>query len=117
MNTTMFLCLMLPAKYMPSCLSAMTALKKEEEEEKTISPLLVKSSLISIDKQVTRLTRLMSELLDLSKIETGMLELNKETFSINELAIETVQDVLYSHSKHRINLFHDFWCKVYGDKD
>jgi PAS domain S-box-containing protein len=94
----------------------LTALK-EDENNKALSPLLIKSSLISIDKQISRLTRLMSELLDLSKIETGMLELNKETFSLNELAIETVQDVLYSHSKHSINLFHDFWCKVYGDKD
>src|SRR6266496_610779 len=117
MNTTMFLCLMLPAKYMPSCLSAMTSLKKEEEEEKTISPLLVKSSLISIDKQVTRLTRLMSELLDLSKIETGMLVLNKELFNLNELIIETVQDILYTNSKHSINVFHDFACNVFGDKD
>ena len=95
----------------------LAALKEEEENSKALSPLLIKSSLISIDKQISRLTRLMSELLDLSKIETGMLELNKEVFGINELAIETVQDILYSHSKHTINLFHDFWCKVYGDKD
>jgi len=95
----------------------LTALNEDEENKKALSPLLIKSSLISIDKQISRLTRLMSELLDLSKIETGMLELNKETFSLNELAIETVQDILYSHSKHTINLFHDFWCKVHGDKD
>ena len=95
----------------------LTAMKAEEEGTKKLSPLLIKSSLISIDKQISRLTRLMSELLDLSKIETGMLDLNKEVFGINELAIETVQDILYSHSKHSINLFHDFWCKVYGDKD
>jgi len=95
----------------------LTALKEEEEHKKALSPLLIKSSLISIDKQISRLTRLMAELLDLSKIETGMLELNKEVFTINELAIETVQDILYSHSKHTINLFHDFWCKVYGDRD
>jgi signal transduction histidine kinase len=95
----------------------LTALKTKEEEEKTISPLLIKSSLISIDKQVTRLTRLMSELLDLSKIETGMLVLHKEMFNLNELVIETVQDILYTNSKHSINVFHDFACHVFGDKD
>jgi PAS domain S-box-containing protein len=95
----------------------LNALKKEEEGERNISPLLIKSSLISIDKQISRLTRLMSELLDLSKIETGMLDLNKELFNLNELAIETVQDILYGHSRHTINLFHDYWCNVYGDKD
>jgi PAS domain S-box-containing protein len=95
----------------------LTALKNQEEEEKKISPLLLKSSLISIDKQITRLTRLMSELLDLSRIETGMLELKHEVFNLNELAIETVQDILYINSKHNINLFHDFACNLYGDRD
>lgn len=93
------------------------AVLNREEDEKAMPPLLVKSSLISIDKQITRLTRLMSELLDLSKIESGMLELNKELFSINETVIETVQDILYTNSKQSINIFHNYSCNVYGDKD
>jgi PAS domain S-box-containing protein len=95
----------------------LTALKKEEAEEKKVQPLLIKSSLVSIDKQITRLTRLMSELLDLSKIETGTFVLNKELFNLNELVIETVQDILYTNSKHSINIFHDFGCDVHSDKD
>ena len=59
----------------------------------------------------------MSELLDLSKIETGMLVLSKELFNLNELVIETVQDILYTNSKHTINIFHDFECDIDGDKD
>ncbi|HET6995145.1 MAG TPA: PAS domain-containing protein [Chitinophagaceae bacterium] len=94
----------------------LSALHKNEEE-KPLSPSLIKLSLVSIDKQISRLTRLLSELLDLSKIETGKLELNKEVFHLNELVIETVQDVLYSHTKHAINIFHDFGCNIYGDKD
>ena len=88
-----------------------------KEDENKVSPLLIRSSLISVDKQITRLTRLMSELLDLSKIETGMLVLSNELFNLNELVIETVQDILYTNSKHNINVFHDFECDVYGDKD
>ncbi len=88
-----------------------------KEDENKVSPLLIRSSLISVDKQITRLTRLMSELLDLSKIETGMLVLNEESFNLNELVIETVQDILYTNSKHNINVFHDFECHVDGDKD
>ena len=79
--------------------------------------MLVRSSLISVDKQITRLTRLISELLDLTKIETGTLELKKEKFSLNELAIETVEDILYTNTKHQINLFHDFQSYVFADKD
>lgn len=89
----------------------------KEKGEKPLPPLLVRSSLISVDKQIARLTRLISELLDLTKIETGTLELKKEKFSLNELAIETVEDILYTNTRHRINLFHDFHGHVYADKD
>ena len=89
----------------------------KEKGEKPLPPLLVRSSLISVDKQIARLTRLISELLDLTKIETGTLELKKEKFSLNELAIETIEDILYTNTRHRINLFHDFQGYVYADKD
>lgn len=95
----------------------LNAVEKEKEQHKPLPPLLVRSSLLSVDKQISRLTRLISELLDLSKIETGTLELKKEKFSINELAIETVEDILYTNTNHDINLFHDFQSYVFGDKD
>jgi PAS domain S-box-containing protein len=95
----------------------LNAFDKEKEKEKPLPPLLVRSSLISVDKQITRLTRLISELLDLTKIETGTLELKKEKFSLNQLAIETVEDILYTNTKHEISLFHDFQAYVFADKD
>jgi PAS domain S-box-containing protein len=98
--------------YVQLLLSAM-----QKDQEKPLSPSLIKLSLVSIDKQISKLTRLLSELLDLSKIEAGKLELHKEVFNLNELVIETVQDVLYSNAKHDINIFHNFGCEVYGDKD
>jgi len=79
--------------------------------------LLLKSSLASIEKQQNRLTRLLTELLDLSRIESGQLELNMEEFSINELAIDVVQDVIYTKPRQQIHLYHDLSCKVTGDKD
>ena len=36
---------------------------------------------------------------------------------MNQLAIETVEDILYTNTKHKINLCHDFHGHVYGDKD
>jgi PAS domain S-box-containing protein len=97
----------------------LNALEKEKEKEnnKPLPPLLVRSSLISVDKQIKRLTRLISELLDISKIETGTLDLKKEKFSLNELAIETVEDILYTNTRHSINLYHDFHGNIFGDKD
>jgi signal transduction histidine kinase len=93
------------------------ALEKEKNDEKPLPALMVKSSLKSVDKQISRLTRLISELLDLSKIETGTLELKKENFILNELAIETVEDILYTNPTHQINLFHDVHGSVEADKD
>ena len=95
----------------------LNAFEKDKETERPLPPLLVRSSLISVDKQITRLTRLISELLDLTKIETGTLELKKEKFSLNQLAIETVEDILYTNTRHQINLYHDFQSYVFADKD
>jgi two-component system sensor histidine kinase VicK len=95
----------------------LTAFDNQKQENKSLPPLLVRSSLISVDKQITRLTRLISELLDLSNIERGTLRLRKDKFSLNELAIETVEDILYTNTTHKINLLHDFKCYVHADKD
>jgi PAS domain S-box-containing protein len=95
----------------------LTALRENEQEERKLSPLLLRSSLISIEKQLNRLTRLMSELLDLSRIESGQLDLNVEEFSINELVIDVIQDVLHTSPSQQINLYHELNCRVQGDKD
>jgi PAS domain S-box-containing protein len=95
----------------------LTALKETEEQEKKLSPLLLRSSLISTEKQLNRLTRLMSELLDLSRIESGQLALNLEEFNINELVIDVIQDVLHTKPPQQVNLYHDINCRVHADKD
>ena len=95
----------------------LTALKETEQEERKLPPLLLRSSLLSIEKQLNRLTRLMSELLDLSRIESGQLDFNLEEFSINELVIDVIQDVLHTMPSQRINLYHELNCRVQGDKD
>jgi two-component system, chemotaxis family, CheB/CheR fusion protein len=88
-----------------------------EEEQATQYPLQIKSSLVRIDKLVLKLTRLIIEMLDLSRIETGRLELQKELFSLNDLVMETVKDILNTDSTQTINVYQDFSCTVYGDKD
>ena len=90
----------------------------KEDEEKPLSPLLIKSSLVTIDKQVTRLTRMIAELLDLSRIEAGNhLQLQEENFSLNELVIDRVEDILYTNSsRNTINVYHDFKSDVDADR-
>jgi signal transduction histidine kinase len=77
----------------------------------------VKSSLNTIAKQVTKLTRLISELLDLSKIESGKLELHKTEFDLAEMVEETVQDVRHTTSKHAIIVNNEFEGKILADKE
>lgn len=88
-----------------------------DDKKLQLSKATVKSSLTTISKQVSKLTRLISELLDLSKIESGKLELNKTEFDFGDLVEETVQDMRLTTSRHAIIYHHDFTGTVYADKD
>ena len=77
----------------------------------------MKSSLERIDHQITRLTRLIFEMLDLSRLEENKLELQKTNFKIFDLVNETVQDIGHTNTKHQIKVINDCDCEVYGDKD
>jgi signal transduction histidine kinase len=88
-----------------------------DEQRLRLSKQTIKSSLHTISKQVVKLTRLISELLDLSRIESGKLELHKTSFDLGSLVEETVQDIRQTASKHAIILHNDFEGKVFADKD
>jgi two-component system CheB/CheR fusion protein len=88
-----------------------------DEQRLNLSKSTVKSSLNTIAKQVVKLTRLITELLDLSKIESGKLELHKTPFYLKDLVEETVQDVRQTASKHAILVHSEFDQKVWADKD
>jgi PAS domain S-box-containing protein len=86
-------------------------------EKYQASRLTVKSSLNTISKQVSKLTRLVSELLDLTRIESGKLELQKTEFVLDDLLKETVSDMRHTTSQHRIVLRNDFMGNIFADKD
>ena len=75
------------------------------------------NSLLIVDKQVTKLNRLISELLDLSKIETGQLQLNKQRFELNELVSETVRDLQQTTESHLITFQNGVKAEIDGDRD
>ncbi|MEJ7693721.1 PAS domain-containing sensor histidine kinase, partial [Daejeonella sp.] len=89
----------------------------QKEEEKQSSSLLLKPPLLRIDAQVLRLTRLVSDILDLSRLEESKLELHIQKFRIIDVVQETVQDILHSNSNHTIQIVNDFDCEIYADKD
>src|SRR5690606_35165245 len=52
-----------------------------------------------------------------SRIEENKLELKKEIFSINDLVNDTVQDIIYTNTQHKIEIQQDYKCNVLADKD
>jgi PAS domain S-box-containing protein len=89
----------------------------KEEHEKYLLPLPLKSSLIRIDVQIIRLTKLISEILDLSRLEEGKLDLKQELFNLNELVVDTIEDIRYTNLSYTINLVQEIECRIMGDKD
>jgi PAS domain S-box-containing protein len=87
-----------------------------EEKLQSAKPT-VRSALQTISKQVTKLTRLVSELLDLTRIESGKLELHKSAFDPGILVEETVQDVRHTTAKHALIIHNDFEGLIYADRD
>ncbi|MFD0976542.1 PAS domain-containing sensor histidine kinase [Salinimicrobium gaetbulicola] len=87
------------------------------EKEQLVGKLPLRSSLERIDHQINRLTRLISEMLDLTRIEEKKLELQMEEFNLNDLVTQTVQDINYTNTQHDIEISHEDQCMVYGDKD
>lgn len=75
-------------------------------------------SLIYVSKmedQIVRLTKLITELLDVSKIQAGKLELQKELIDLNVLLKETIDDMQHLTNKHQIIFQKGGDCKVLAD--
>ena len=90
-----------------------------DTDEKRLYELkpIVKSSLNTISRQVSNVTRLILELLDLSRIESGKLELNKTEFDVGEIIEEAVQDVRHTTSQHTLLIQNNFKGSLYADRD
>ena len=63
------------------------------------------------------LTLLISELLDVTKIEQGKLQFRDELFDLNELADEVVEEIQRTTKKHKISKILGQNVVVRGDRD
>lgn len=68
------------------------------------------------NQQLDRLTDLISSLLDLSKIQSGQLDLNKEKFDFDSLISTAVEDIQGLANNHKIQVKGKSGYIVYGDK-
>jgi signal transduction histidine kinase len=78
---------------------------------------MLNTYLSTIDKQVSKLTGLITDLLDVTKIETGTLQLNKTIFPINELVRDIAGDLQHTSLTHRIVVEEVNAQQVFADRD
>ncbi len=83
------------------------------------SPQRAESSLHRIELEAERMDKMIGELLELSRFESGMVELKKESFVLNELLDMIVEDAAFeaSHKRIRIALNAPQTIQISGQQD
>ena len=70
-----------------------------------------------MDVQIKRLTNLIGDLLDVTKINSGKLQFNDTVFDFNTMAKDLIEDLQRITEKHEMILNFKETGMVYGDKD
>jgi PAS domain S-box-containing protein len=73
--------------------------------------------LARMDAQVTKLTKLINDLLDLSKMQTGQLVYREERFDLDALVQEIVENAQGTTQTHHLLLEGETQAEVFGDRD
>lgn len=76
----------------------------------------VMPQLASMDKQLNRLSHLVNDLLDASRVKQGKLEYTMETFSLDMLIEEIINNIKRITSTHKIVFTHKAGKTVLGDR-
>ncbi len=85
-------------------------LKKRDDDESL-------RFLASINKQLTRLTKLINDLLDITRVQQGNLLYEEEHFDLDALAQETVENLQAGTPTHQLLFEGGTAALVYGDTD
>ncbi len=80
------------------------------------SPGDSKKYLQKMEDQIDRLTDLVTDLLDLSKIQAGKLSLNKAKFDLDELVSEVTEDLQKITTTHQLVIEGEVGRKILGDR-
>ncbi|HEY5367640.1 MAG TPA: PAS domain S-box protein [Hanamia sp.] len=74
-------------------------------------------SLDRVHVQIEKLTTLIGDLLDVSKIRTGSLTFHKQKFDINELIREEIEEHEIIHPTHKIEFNNNVSLAVFADRE
>jgi PAS domain S-box-containing protein len=95
-------------------IKAFTQILKRQNQKLTAEQQ--KQYLVKMDSHLERLTKLINDLLDISKIQMGKLKYNKQPVLIDEVVDEVLEDFQTSISSHRIIKKGKTKKKVWADK-
>jgi signal transduction histidine kinase len=70
-----------------------------------------------MDAQINKLTSLIDDLLDVSRLDSGRLQFRMENFNFDEVVKETIDALQLSSTRHKISQDGSLGINVYGDKD
>ena len=70
-----------------------------------------------INRNAKKLIQLSNDILDVTKIETKKLILNKELINLNELILETIQDYKNQFVNKDVKLEYKYLCSIEKDMD
>lgn len=76
----------------------------------------LRPSLSRIDQLLVQLTGLITDMLDLTRIDAGRLDLKKEPFLLEALVMEVVEDFRLSHQQHFFHLDLQSGIEVFADR-
>jgi PAS domain S-box-containing protein len=86
--------------------------------EERLTPELRRDSLNAINSEMDRFARLLDNLLDLSRIESGRLSIHMMPFNLKEMASRVVEMFKVSAQNHKFALnFPESYPEAYGDPD
>lgn len=74
-------------------------------------------SLQKMDAQINKLTNLIGDLLDVTKIQSGRLEFHEDYFDFNELVNEVVDELQLTTERHKLHKKLDQAINIYGNRD
>lgn len=72
---------------------------------------------INMDKQLDRLTRLINDFFELSKLQSGKITLKKEFFGVDDFVQDVIETMQITHKKRKFILKGHSNSVVYADKD
>lgn len=101
-----------PVTSMKAALQIIERLSGKNKENTLLHSFVEKAN-----NQVNKLSSLIDDLLDVTKIQAGKMELKRSTFSVRELISEYVDQFAFSSNNHKIILENIPAISIYADKE